>query len=71
MVASFLDATLVLGKAGQSHYSSNCCLSKMIEKETPEIKANRLGDFRDGWESRFMTLSSSVALLFAEAIDKT
>lgn len=31
-----------------------------MEKEAPEIRANRLGDFRDGWESRFLTFSGSV-----------
>lgn len=59
LVALFLDASLVLGKAGKSHYS---CLSKMIEKETPEIKEKGLEESRNSWESRSMMLSHSVVL---------
>jgi len=41
----FLDVSLVLGKAGKSHYS---CLSKMIEKGTPESKEKGLQESRNG-----------------------
>lgn len=61
MMALFLNYVfLVLGKAGKSHYS---CLSKKIEKETPQIKEKGLEESRNGWESRSMMLSYSVVLL--------